>query len=100
MEDGDDEDEERGVGVECNGVSGRLLPGGRRGEEFIRMNQDGEMVTVAAQEFEVRAGLGHRKKWKDSVTVTAPADDDDNTDDADVVEMGGLKVRRTTRRTS
>eukprot|EP00959_Pyramimonas_sp_CCMP1952_P338665 7092096-Pyramimonas_sp.AAC.2 len=69
-----------GLAVDCGGVRGWLMPGGRRGEEWVQLHKrdrSGNAVVISAPEFEARGGLGHRKKWRESVTVCGKEGADD-----------------------
>jgi hypothetical protein len=57
----------QGVEVLCGELAGTLLPGGRRGEEKVRMHSTG--LSVSAPDFERAAGRGSTKKWRRSLRV-------------------------------
>lgn len=58
--------------VECNGLRGVLLAGGRRGEEKVELKggaHGAPLEVISAPEFERRAGRGATKKWRKSLRV-------------------------------
>jgi len=57
----------QGVEVLCGELGGTLLPGGRRGEEKVKVHSTG--LSVSAPDFERAAGRGSTKKWRRSLRV-------------------------------
>ena len=64
--------------VRCGEVEGRLVPGGKRGEESVELLEGGSVSgkIVPATEFERLGGRGSTRKWRQSLRYVDEASDE------------------------